>query len=250
MLLIRIAQVHLEKKTGSCKGKPGRIVQIEDNASAKCLSLLLDASGITSHPSCYLYRSLRHVLAPILRTTLREMMKQFKTEVGESAKDAKYSSLLQKKVRDRPASFSALTLIRTDSGGYVSGPQVTTTLTVKKPDRNKKEVHFAMFAVLLQVDPYGICSQQLHLLAERRLRLSGCSLKPGSSCGGPFKCHEMRARPKSNFFNAKKRLLAQERFSHQFRTSKENPFRDTWLWLFFIPIRLLIRKEAYANFGC
>ncbi len=179
------------------------ILEIEQDSTAKCLSLLLDASGITSHPSCYRYRKLSHVPAPVLKMVIRNMMEKYKAQVKTSGKDVKYSSLLPTELRGRRVEYTSPVLVRKGPSCYFSNSVSEAVLTVKKPDRNKKETHFAMFSALIQIDPGGICFKELHALAEEGIRLSGCDRKPGIPCGGPQSCNELDVVPVTHFYNEK-----------------------------------------------
>ncbi len=54
------------------------VAQILDENTSKCLSLLLDASGVTSHPSYCHEQSLSSVPASVLAQVVRNTMEEFK----------------------------------------------------------------------------------------------------------------------------------------------------------------------------
>ncbi len=175
------------------------VFHVEDRFVTKCLSLLVDAAGITSHPSSCPHNTLAHVSAPILRDAVRSMMHYYKAE-NKLSKDVKYSSLLPIELRDLQVRYKPLLLTKNSEGFVAFNSEEMQVLTVKKPDRNKKELHFAMFSCLLQVDPEGICGKTLSSLARKGPGKEGCSRKPGIPCGGPANCRENPADRVCDFF--------------------------------------------------
>ncbi len=183
------------------------IFEIEDRFVAKCLSFLLDASGITPHPSSCPHKTLGSVPAPLLRDAIRSMMDEFKRSNELAGKDIKYSSLLPQELRDRRVRYCPLVLKQCRTGFSVSGDGKVQVLTVRKPDRNKKELHFVIFSALLQVDPNGICYNNLSALAKEGLGRSGCPRRPGVGCGGPENCRERAANKYCEFFHSSNKAL-------------------------------------------
>ncbi len=119
------AQVFLDLHATPPRGRvplfrnPNGLFQIQDKFVAKCLSLLMDASGITSHPISCRYRTLSSIPAQVLISAARSIMDAFKEKNGLSSKYVKYSSLLPRKLGDEQVQFSSIALMRSELGYQV-----------------------------------------------------------------------------------------------------------------------------------
>ncbi len=176
-------------------------LMIPDSVTAKCLSFLMDAGGITSHTSTCNYGSLSNIPASFLIKVVRSVMDAFKEKNELKSKFVKYSSLLPRELRGRHVQFNAMKLIRNKQGYSVLNSNQSVQLSVKKPDRNKKELQFAMLAALLHVDFDGVCCEELKKLSVEGLSDCGCVNKPGSPCNGPEQCRERQVESVCDFYN-------------------------------------------------
>ncbi len=207
--------------------------RIKYSIVAKCLSLLLDASGITSHPGSRLDRTLTNVPAPVLLIAIRNTMNAYRDEHKVTAKGIKCSSLLPKELRDQRVKFPLLQLRAGEKGYRTLKDDHTVRLVIRKPDRNKKDLHFALFCVLSQVDLGGFCETELEKMAKNGFESDGCSFQPGNNCGGPEFCTEQEKEPACKFLMRKRRSLALASYFRFVPIFLESPYHLIAYWQAF-----------------
>lgn len=177
----------------------GEELTVHPAIAAKCLSLLLDGMGHSSHRTSWEEQSYAKLCRGLLSDPVRQVFNAEKQKrFGNEKRGArmKYDDLPPFHLRGKDVT---LPIVRLAKKGINQNYEVIETkrvrLRISKPLKNRKEVSFALLCVLLQsTGPQSVCDTVLKQYASEGLTSIGCLRKKESSaaatadCGGPTAC--------------------------------------------------------------
>eukprot|EP00177_Eucheuma_denticulatum_P006499 GFKZ01011832.1.p1 GENE.GFKZ01011832.1~~GFKZ01011832.1.p1 ORF type:complete len:406 (-),score=58.31 GFKZ01011832.1:455-1600(-) len=177
----------------------GEELSVHPDIAAKCLSLLLDGMGHSSHRTSWEDQSYTKLCRGLLSDPVRQVFnaeKQKRYGTTKRGSRMKYDDLPPTNLRGKDVT---LPIVRLAKKGPNQHYEVIETkrvrLRISKPLKNRKEVSFALLCVLLQATgPGGVCEAVLRRYASEGLSTLGCLRKKESSaaasadCGGPNAC--------------------------------------------------------------
>ena len=185
--------------------------------AAKCLELLLDGSGFSTHRHIFQNRSYTELGTKPLVDALKEVFKAEREERNSrrnpsipstktaSKEDMIYSDLLPDNFRSAIEGETIIVSVPEvflEETGKVTVPNyMKVSMNIRKPDRNKKDQNFAVLCTLLDhTGPEGICGKTLREYARKGFTIEGCkrrkrySISTKSTCSGShLSCRDNRA---------------------------------------------------------
>lgn len=187
-------------------------LSIHPAVAAKCLSLLLDGMGYSSHRSPWEEQNYSKLCRGLLSDPVRQVFNAEKQKRYSGAKRAarmKYDDLPPAHLRGKDVILPIVRLAKNESDqNYEVLESKRVRLRIAKPLKNRKEVSFGLLCVMLQYSgASGVCGTVLKRYAIEGLSSLGCVRKKQASssatrdCGGPVECLSLQSvRESCRFF--------------------------------------------------
>lgn len=180
-------------------GNLGEEISIHPAVAAKCLSLLLDGMGYSSHRTLWEEQNYSKLCRGLLSDPVRQVFNAEKQKRYGGAKRAarmKYDDLPPPHLRGKEVMLPIVRLAKNESDqNYEVMESKKVRLRIAKPLKNRKEVSFGLLCVMLQYSGQnGVCASVLKRYADEGLSSLGCLRKKQASsssaadCGGPTHC--------------------------------------------------------------
>lgn len=184
---------------------PAHIIPIPASTASRCLSLLLDGSGHTTHASASQVSHYRYLRSRLFREPIRRIFTAMdqhgrtaatsSTTPVRSGHVLRYLDLLPETTsQNTHVTFPILELSGTRA---FEDCMRTVRLSGQKPDRLSKDEAFAFLCVLLHHQRHLAAATVLEKFAREGLSRIGCtrrtalSRSPAARCGGPERCRQM-----------------------------------------------------------